>query len=352
MDLNFVLLLLLSFIYALFYMFDPVGGIQYAIFYAVFPPVFYLLGKFLITENIPQYTIYLLLFLIGFVFSFSALVSVILNFLEGGFSQLDRSLPMFWPGSGLVSATKMGGFFTLNMCIPALLIGNQSKSKLIYKLIGIAIFIFSIVCVIRLGSRTQLGIMLITCFVSLIYVAPKQSFKKNVLLFLLISGIGFYIYSNVSFDLNEDWLSTFAGRMDKGAGDIASGGGRTERWIKSFEYMFEKPLGWSVNEFGFAHNLWLDVLRVTGIIPFIILIIFSVRSFRTIKKTISFKSNQLYFSVQILIYSIAFFMLFMVEPIFDGMFEMFTIFCVFIGILCKYREVQHTPIFGTSIQQN
>ena len=65
----------------------------------------------------------------------------------------------------------------------------------------------------------------------------------------MLLALGFYIYKNVSFDLNADWLSTFAGRMEGGSGEVASGGGRTERWVKSIEYIFEKPLGWSLDEF-------------------------------------------------------------------------------------------------------
>jgi len=339
LDFNFFLLLLFSVFYAVFYSFDPLGGNQYIFIYATAPPFFYLLGKYLSKDFISSKSIFNFLIVIGFLFSFSYLISVLVVFLERGFSQLDRSLPYFWTGE-LVSATKMGAYFGLNMCIPSLLIADQGKSKLSYRIFAIVVFVLSLVCVLRLGSRTQLGIMLITTIISLIYIIPRQSLKNNIVLTTIFTLLLYIIYKNVSFDLDADWLSTFAGRMDKGADDIASGGGRTERWAKSFEIMFEKPLGWGLNEFGFAHNLWLDVLRVSGLIPFVILIIFSFRSFLNSIKMIGSKPLGINLRLLLLVYSLSFFMIFMVEPILDGLFPLFTLWCLFSGILIHIIKLE------------
>ena len=154
--------------------------------------------------------------------------------------------------------------------------------------------------------------------------------------------IGFsIIISNVSFDLDQDWLSTFAGRMEKGGSDdIASGGGRSDRWIKSLENIFKKPLGWPAEEFGHSHNLWLDVLRVAGVIPFFLLLLFSAKSFKEIKHAVKNNLKNHSLNVLIIVYYVAFSLVFMVEPIFEGMFEMFVIFCLFVGVITKYHNVQ------------
>lgn len=337
LDADFLILLIFSLTYGMFYSFDAKGGFQYIVIYSVFPPVFYLFGKFLF-KNLPtKENIVQLLFILGFLFSLTALISVLLNFLTGGFGQLDRSLPNLWTGNP-VPATIMGSYFSLNMCLPAILIADQGRLKFIYKIIAAMIFVLSLICVIRLGSRTQLGIMLITSFIALVYVIPRQSFKRTSLLFLALALATFYIYSNVSFDYDQDWLSTFAGRMEKkGAEDIASGGGRTQRWAKSLEYLFKKPFGWKTEEFGHAHNLWLDVLMVSGVIPFVLLIIYMGKSLIKIRQFIKLPTNSLEVNVMVLVYGLAFFLVFMVEPIFEGIFELFTIFCLYMGILNKYR---------------
>ncbi|WFO17299.1 O-antigen ligase family protein [Cellulophaga baltica 4] len=330
--------MLFSVIYGLFYSFGAENslGTQYIFIYMITPPVFYLFGKYLIKDKIlNQNNIFYIILCVVTVFSLSAVISVFLNFHEGGFAQLDRTIPMFWNGAP-VSATIMGGFLTFNMCIPALLISNQGKKGIIFNILLSTLFAITLVCVLRLGSRTQLGIFLITTIISLIYVIPKQSFKRNLLLFVFIGAIIFFITKNISFDLNQDWLTTFADRMDKGGSDIASGGGRTERWEKSFRNLFEKPLGWDVREFGYSHNLWLDVLRVSGFIPFFLLVIFSIKSLIQIRKIVLLKPNNILLNSQIIIYSIAFFLLFMVEPIFEGLFTFFVLFCLFKGSINKY----------------
>ncbi|WP_157378278.1 O-antigen ligase family protein [Arenibacter latericius] len=337
LDLDFVLLFLFSIFYALFYSFsaDPAEGKQFILIYSLSPPTFYLIGKYLVRTKPPTNTIFYILFFITAIFSISAVISVFLNFQEGGFAQLDRSIPMFWDGSP-VSATIMGGFLTFNMCIPALLISTQGKKGIVFNVGTLILFILSLICVLRLGSRTQLGIFLITTVFAILYMLPRQSIKKNVWLFGLLAVVIVFLIRNVSFDLNADWLTTFAGRLSRGTGELASGGGRTERWIKSLEYMVSYPLGWEQKEFGYSHNLWLDVLRVSGIIPFIILIVYSIRSFIQIKRTVLINKESTYLNTQIIIYAIAMFLLFMMEPIFEGLFSLFVVFCIYKGIINKH----------------
>lgn len=337
LDFDVLLLLLFSFSYALFYSFDAdaTQGRQYIFIYALTPPTFYLIGKYLARNNPTPTQLFYVLFTIGSIFSVSAVISVYLNFNEGGFAQLERSIPMIWDGNP-VSATIMGGFMTLNMCIPALLIISQGKKNLIFNIIAIGLFLVSLICVLRLGSRTQLGIFLLSSVMAIIYIIPRQAFKKNIILVGILLGIILYIGRNVSFDLDAEWMTTFADRMSGGTDELASGGGRMEKWTKSLEYLFTHPLGWNKNDFGYSHNLWLDVLRATGIVPFLFLIIFSLRSVFKIKNTFSQNKANITFNAQILIYSLAFFLLFMVEPIFEGIFSFFVLFCLFQGIINKY----------------
>jgi O-antigen ligase len=336
LDIDLLLLLLYSITYAMFYSFDYESqGKQFIAIYAIMPPIFYLVGKFLAKDNPKPEILFYILFGIALLFSLSALISVFQNFLAGGFLQMERSVPFFWGGKP-VSATIMGAFFTLNMCIPALLILSKGKKGLIFNAIAIAIFIMSLICVLRLGSRTQLGIFLITTIFSFFYMLPKQSTKQNILLISVLGLVVFYISTKVSFSLNADWLTTYSDRMDSSGGNIASGGGRTERWVKSFEYLFKYPLGWDVKEFGYSHNLWLDVLRAVGIIPFFILIIYSVRSVIQVLKTTKLNKKASDFNGQIIVYFLAFFALFMVEPVMEGIFGSFVLFCLFKGVINKY----------------
>lgn len=337
LDLDLFLLSLFSLVYGGFYALDPKDGDQFILIYSVFPPTFYLLGKYLCSKVKNEESLFKSLFFTGFLLSFSALVSVLLSITVEGFGQIDRSLPLIW-GDDLVSATIMGSYFTLNMCIPAILIVRQIKLSILLRIFMIIVFVLSIMCVLRIGTRTQIVISLFTLLASLFYIIPRQSFKKNLILFsIFILGL-FFIIQNVKFDLSSDVLSAFADRMDGSGSDIASGGGRSSRWFKSLENLFKKPLGWSVEEFGYSHNLWFDVLRASGAISFITLIIYFIRAFFKIKRITSLNKKMVTFFNQIRVYTLALFLLFMVEPILEGMYSTFIVFCVIMGLITKFES--------------
>ena len=338
LDFNFLILTFYSVTFGLFYAFqaEESRGMQYILIYIITPPTFYLLGKYLTGEKTNDKIIFYLLFTIGALFSITGIISVFPNFLEGGFTQVERNLPNFWTGD-IIAATLMGSFFTFNMCIPALLIAYNEKLSKFFVIIAVALFIISLICILRLGSRTQLAIFLLSSLASLIYIIPKQSFKKNVFLFFVIGGIVAYILTHVSFSLDADWLTTFAGRAGDSGSSISSGGGRTEKWSKSIEYLFSHPLGWSVKDFGFSHNMWLDAARVAGILPFLLLVVFSISAALKLRKTLYNIGKRTFpLKIILLIYGLGFFLILSVEPILDGMYPMFVVFCAYTGILNKY----------------
>lgn len=336
LDKTFVFILLFSTTYALFYASNPISGIQFVLIYLLLPPFFFILGK-KIGHSVEKNKLPLLLCFFVFLFSLSPLLSVLKNIMEGGFVQIERSIPMIWNGNP-VSATIMGSFLTLNMCIPSILITRPVNFNTISKLLLTLLFILSLMCTLRLGSRTQLGIIVITSLISFAYIFPKQGIKKNtqMIFTLAISIILFFKYSSIN--LNSDILTAFAGRMKDSNNNIANAGGRSDRWVKSLKHMFSDPLGWDVNVFGHSHNLWFDVLRVGGIIAFILLIIFTIRATRNMVKKVRNKNVSLSSKVHLLVYFIGFILIFMVEPILEGMSSLFIFFCLFIGIVAENKS--------------
>ncbi len=331
----FFVLLLFSLTYAAYFSFDPKAGNQYIVIYAVIPPIFYLLGKFFASKlaGDTKSLFYLLLF-VGIVFSVSAILSVFTDIIRNGYAVVERNLPNFWTGN-IVPATIMGSYFSLIMTIPALLIPRVKGLSLLVRIVLLIVYIVTVACVLRIGSRTQLGISIIALLVSLIYIMPRQSFKRNFVMFLVFFLGVFYLSTKISFDLDQDWLSAYANRMED-SGDFASGGGRTDRWAKSLENLFEKPLGWSEDEFGHAHNLWFDVLRIGGILSFFLLIIFTTRAYITIWKAVRKNATNYFLNNQIIVYALAFTTVFTLEPILEGMFDFFAFFCFFTGVAKSY----------------
>ena len=343
-DMGFLLLLIFSLTYAAFFSFDPKAGKQYILIYALVPPTFYLLGKFFAGKlEANKNHLILLLLLAGVVFSISAVLSVFTDILQNGYNIVERNLPNYWTGN-IVPATIMGSYFTILMTLPAVLIPHINKLSLVLRILLLVLYAVAMACILRIGSRTQISISLIALFFSLVYVMPRQSFRRNLFMFLLFFLGAFYVMNTVSFDLDQDWLSAFANRMEN-TEDVASGGGRTDRWVKSMENLLEKPMGWSEHEFGHAHNLWFDVLRIGGFLSFFFLIFFTTNAYRTVIRAIRKDKGAYALNNQIMIYTLAFSLVFMVEPILEGMFDFFAFFCFFIGVVKKYSTADN-PVIG------
>ncbi|WP_222983935.1 hypothetical protein [Flagellimonas meishanensis] len=335
LDTIFLVLLLFSITFAAFFSFEPKAGKQYILVYALVPSALYLMGKYFAEklEGNRNHLFFLLLFA-GCLFAVTPILSVFFDILRNGYGVVDRNLPSFWTGQ-VILATIMGSHFAIVMTIPGLLIPKVKNLRLIYRLALLGIFAISVACVLRIGSRTQLSIFFITFLTALIYVMPRQSFRRNLFMFMMFFLLVFYAINTISFDLDQDWLSAFANRMEDGQ-DFASGGGRTDRWMKSLENLFEKPLGWSEHEFGHSHNLWFDVLRVGGFLSFFLLIFFTTSSYISVFKSVIKNKKAYALNNQIIIYTLAFTMVFMVEPIMEGMFNLFAFFCFFVGVVKKY----------------
>jgi hypothetical protein len=119
-------------------------------------------------------------------------------------------------------------------------------------------------------------------------------------------------------------------------------GGRTELWMKSLQNIVRKPYGWSYHEFGFSHNIWLDIARVGGVVSFLIFLVFTIRAFFTIHKSLALiKDNSL--RIMVLAYGIAFLLVCSVEPILDANPYYLPLFCFYIGVFRSFiEEKKHT----------
>lgn len=335
-DIDFFLLLVYSSVFSAFYSLNMVSGVQFLFIYLLFPACFYLIGKKLMLKTDSYLEIFFLFFALSVLFSFSAVASVTLNLLEGGFLQTDRTIPMFWNGKNM-KATAMGAYLTYNMTIPGLLLNYQQKIRKTFILFAAIIFVVTLFCVFRLGSRTQMVISLASFLISFFFILPNQNTKSNfrLIISLIVLFGGFLVFFPI--DLDADYLSVLGSRLQESQ-NAGSAGGRTARWLKSLEHIFSHPLGWEIEAFGYSHNMWLDVARYTGVISFILLVVVTVRFYIKTLKAIRLRKEALLVNSQILVYSIASFLIFFVEPIMEGLFFLFVSFCMFQGMIHAYIE--------------
>ncbi|MBL0253061.1 MAG: hypothetical protein IPQ12_11040 [Polaromonas sp.] len=110
-------------------------------------------------------------------------------------------------------------------------------------------------------------------------------------------------------------------------------GGRLDRWVDALSLIPSHPFGWSSFDFGYAHNLWLDVARNGGWFSFLMSILLSVLFVFNFKSALKNNREDILYLSFIWCLAIGFSALFMVEPIMDGFVYVFSAFCLFWGVI-------------------
>jgi len=341
LDKTYFILLIFSLVYASFYFLDMNQGNQWLIIYATSSHTFYLLGKRMVPKKMDSKVLAQILIFIGIIYSVTAILSVGFNIIEGGFVQVGRTIGDFWSGRERL-ATAMGAYFVFNMSIPGLLIVSKKNLSLWSKLLLIIIFIISLLCVFRLGSRTQIVLAIMGVFVGIIYRLKSQNAISNLKFIVVLAIIIFLGVNYISIDLDAEYLSSLGKRLQE-SDNAGSAGGRTELWSKSIENLFKKPFGWSINEFGYSHNMWLDTARTGTVISMFLITIFTFFSLKNIIKALKVNKDAFFLNATILIFNIIIFLQFFVEPVFDSpLFQLFIFFCLTQGFINEYRNKQVT----------
>jgi hypothetical protein len=296
------------------------------------PSLLYLIGKYIsINYRNHQIGVFFLLF-IAFSFSLIPMTSILLQIQENGFIEGSRSLYLIWDKNFEISATGLGSYFVLNMASIGLInIKKSSKVERSVTFLVVVLFLLSLICVLRLGSRTQLVIAVISSVGTYLLNIRKQSLFKNVFFAALLIGSTFYLLENI--DGKSDVMSFYSDRMNNDEAGIGTAGGRTGRWISGLESIVSDPFGWELSRFGYAHNFWLDVARVAGIIPLLFLVLFTVSSIKIWIKSLKILRDDLFFRSYIFVFFVSIILMFNVEPIMEGMYLLFLLFCLFVGFL-------------------
>ena len=113
--------------------------------------------------------------------------------------------------------------------------------------------------------------------------------------------------------------------------EIETGGGRTYRLLNVASHMWDYPLGGM--EIRHAHNLWFDCARVAGILPFVLLIIIALKYAFCLFQVIRNNLVDLILRYTFWILSLAILIVFLSEPVLEGIPMVFEFFCFLYGIL-------------------
>lgn len=295
------------------------------------PAVIYILGKYISTKyHSADVRIFFLFFIMTF-FSIIPIISIVKQIIVDGFVGT-RSLYLIWDENEFISATGLGAYFSINMGAIAIL--NAPKTNNLEKRISflvILLFVFSLISVFRLGNRTQLVIAGAAIILSYIFNFKRMSNLSNFFQFIIF---GFVIgYVSYLFFSDSELVNLYQDRLgDSEVGEFKLGG-RLQKWLLTIETIASEPWGWELSRFGYSHNFWLDVTRVSGIVALFPLILFTISSFKLFLKSLKKLIQEKFLRTFILVFYISISLVFFVEPIMEGMYLLFFVFCLLVGFL-------------------
>lgn len=298
------------------------------VLYLVAPPIFYYYGMRISDFCDTERDLSCVWFIIILCYALDVIITGVSNIVTTGeMFALNRSFS-FYEGKE-VGATNLGlpldiGVVGVSMAI----LCSDRKMKVLYFILAF----FSALIVIHLLNRTGL-VVLFLCLVGLVCIKSIKSGKflmLAVLFVLLVLSI-----LGTTEILNSEVVSLYTERNEMEGLE-----GRSDRWVNNFSNLLLKPFGWAEDgETYYIHNMWLDIARVSGFLPFCILFVLSVSFFwKAIKSALKYDSESSYL---ILGLNICFFASCFVEPIYGG--THFMLYCLLWGCQSawykKYRQI-------------
>jgi len=336
-DTNALVILFFGIIYSLFEFLNLPKGIQYVVIESIFPVTFYLVGKELVIGKMKQIQIMNLLIALALVFSLPSLLSVLKTLATSGFIAKQREVPNIWTGS-LMTATNASGYLIYLLVLPGIIIATKKDMSLKTKLLLTFVFLVTLICSFRLGSRTCLVLATVSILLGLAQLVISNNLFKNIKLMFVLAVLIFLAINYLKIDLKADYLSTLGDRLnDKNTSSISTGGNRTGLWSTAIQKMIKNPLGWDGY---YAHNTWLDIARVGGILS---LLLFMINNFICIKnliKLFSVKPENIGITAIFSLFFFAAFLFFFGEPTILGHFYSLTFFFMLQGVLQKTIELR------------
>ncbi|MCE3202471.1 O-antigen ligase family protein [Paenibacillus sonchi] len=326
-------LLMFSLIYTYLLSFYNQRGNSLLFITAVFPSILYYFGGYLGRNDLDYRKTYRVIFAVVFVLTAFSYLSVVTSDLSH--LQVWRGATSIW-GKEL-TATGIGTYLSLGIALlPAAFLVESKRVKLA----SLILFLFSVYTMFKLGSRTGvliIGVSIVISFLLIGRITLKKIFSiatTVVLLTVLLRIV------DSTFLLNR--FSTTSGLNDP----------RFEAWKAAFAGLFKYPLGGEMAPLPlkFAHNMWLDVGFEAGIVPFLLLTMFTLS---VIKSLFIIRNTNLPQGLKVIYFCLftAFFITFSLEPIMEGWFYYFNVFCFFAGLMKQNIIADKRPLAPKEVSQ-
>ena len=240
----------------------------------------------------------------------------------------------FWTGA-YRAATGSGALNTMPISVIPYTV--KFEKRVTVKVLFFALFLATIQYMFMLGTRTQFAILLLIVILAALQFAYSEKGIAGVLkcigVMAVISLIAFLLYHFNVLSIRDYILSTnLAARYERRASLEKSDSFRFQSFLIGLRELVQYPMGGRASQV-YRHNMWLDVGRVSGIIPFCLLLIYSIKNFANVAAI--WKSKKVLPSLRylLLFLYIGAYVNCFVEPIWEGAWNFFLALCVVDGMV-------------------
>lgn len=304
-------LMLFSVFYCLIiYLNDNIGSVFEFFTYIICPIGFYRTGQYF-TEKVNSPKMFLMIWSI-IIFCYSIPLSF------DTFDSINRIgivNPFRTMGSEgnsyKLSATLYGLHASLGLSAVSIFFSTLNDTKY-FKVLYIFAGIVSLLTVIHLVNRTGLVVVTICLIGCMLYIGVMN--KKHLIFSIVSVCILYYILIYGDF-IDSTILDAYLDREENAIGSSTlEVGGRSSLWLNAIENIISNPFGFHKEKY--SHNLWLDIARVAGILPFICFLLASLLNYKSLYKII--KGQESAITPILLSINIAMFLSSFVEPVIEG----------------------------------
>lgn len=248
-----------------------------------------------------------------------------------------RQVPDLWLGNAsLWQATNINGY-----CVIAIVISMLSlfqKSGVLNRLLSVILLFGSIYLALITAGRTNLFlvILVIVAFLGLRFVIRRDyqierrgTLNRIVLLIIGVLGIQ-VVLLNFERLLVYLPMDAFFQRMSNHQLSLGEDG-RWEMWQKVIEDIPTHFWG-NITSVDLAHNLYLDVARVAGVVPMFLLFLFTIMCLVTMWKLLKDERYNTDFRIFNGVLILSMLASFMIEPVMTAKPFIFIAFCMICGM--------------------
>ncbi len=326
-DVTVWMLVLFSFFYSFIVFVNEASG-SWATFisYIIAPVTFYIFGRYIVDKLKSHDLIFVFLLLGSILFTAVLYGKIIVDISSNGFMNISRDLDI--QDDIERSATLHGLNASLGIAgVAAFVMWRKGFSyKWWFMIVSL---VLSLTTVLHLVNRTGLVVAVLSFVCTVAYHSRKNVWKIFVPLALCVGAIVLLIDHGI---IDDTVFRAYEARNMES--DFETGGDRSWRWGDAFVKMWSLPFGWANDPTTFhsyAHNLWFDIARVAGVLPFICFFIATAIGLITFVKLI-FKGDNSLLMTYMVAMMVSFLASSFVEPVIEAIPLYFYLFTMFLGV--------------------